>query len=61
MNFVKTLIVVIIAGGLFAGCASASSVYSAQHTTTSNSQNISQQMTNVISKNVEAINHQLNK
>ena len=57
MNFIKTLAIFIVASIALAGAASASSIY----TTTNNNYSLSQQMTNVVAKNTEAVNTQLNK
>ncbi|WP_283620996.1 hypothetical protein [Limosilactobacillus avium] len=57
MNFIKTLAIFIVASIALAGAASASSIY----TTTNNNHSLSQQMTNVVAKNTEAVNTQLNK
>ncbi|MCH3923002.1 hypothetical protein [Limosilactobacillus sp.] len=57
MNFIKTIVIFIVASAALAGIASASSIYS----TTTNSHSISQQMTNVVSKNNEATDQQFTK
>ena len=57
MNFIKTLAIFIVASIALAGVASASSIY----TTTNNNHSLSQQMTNVVAKNTEAVNTLLNK
>ncbi|MGM9892623.1 hypothetical protein [Limosilactobacillus sp.] len=56
MNFIKTLAIFIVASIALAGVASASSIY----TSANNNHSVSQQMANVINKNKEAIDQQLN-
>ncbi|MBB1128453.1 hypothetical protein DT304_02760 [Lactobacillus reuteri] len=59
MSLIKSLIVVIVASILLAGGVSASSIYAAHQNV--NSHSLSYQMTNVVTKNKETIDYQLNK
>lgn len=57
MNFIKTLVIFFVASIALAGVASASSIYESVN----NSHSVSQQMVNVVNKNKEAVDQQLNK
>ena len=59
MSLIKSFIAVIVASILLAGGVSASSIYTAQQKV--NSHSLSYQMTNVVTKNKETIDYQLNK
>lgn len=56
MNFIKTLVIFIVASIALVGVASASSIYE----TNNNNHSVSQQMVNVVNKNKEAIDQQFN-
>lgn len=57
MNFIKTLVIFFVASIALAGVASASSIYESVN----NSHSVSQQMINVVNKNKEVVDQQLNK
>lgn len=59
MSLIKSFIVVIVASILLAGGVSASSIYTAHQN--ANSHNLSYQMTNIVTKNKETIDYQLNR
>lgn len=59
MSLIKSFIAVIVASILLAGGVSASSIYTAHQNV--NSHSLSYQMTNVVTKNKETIDYQLNK
>ncbi|MBB1078676.1 hypothetical protein H5S09_02135 [Limosilactobacillus sp. STM2_1] len=59
MSLIKSLIVVVVASVLLAGGVSASSIYATNKN--ANSHDISYQMTNIVNKNKETIDYQLNK
>lgn len=59
MSLIKSLIVVLIASILLAGGVSASSIYATQ--ANSNRHDLSYQMANVVTKNKETVDYQLNK
>lgn len=59
MNLIKSIIVVIIASILLAGGVSASSIYTSKQNM--NSHNLSYQMTNIVIKNKETVDYQINK
>ncbi|MCC4477915.1 hypothetical protein [Limosilactobacillus reuteri] len=59
MSLIKSLIVVVIAIVLLVGGVSASSIYTAKKNV--NSHDLSYQMTNIVNKNKETVDYQLNK
>ena len=59
MSLIKSFIAVIVASILLAGGVRASSIYTAHQNV--NSHSLSYRMTNVVTKNKETIDYQLNK